>query len=86
MARRRTPRLRRSSRHSPSLALTIGPVTTTVSVGVATTEDGASLSEVVSHAKLALNGAKAAGKRQWRRYKPVRGHAAEAKRPAGGAR
>ena len=54
-------------------ALTTGSVTTTVSIGVATTEDGASLSEVVSRAELVLNGAKAAGKRQWGRYKPVRG-------------
>ena len=53
--------------------LTVGPITTTVTVGVATTEDGAGLSEVISHAKLALSGAKAAGKRQWRRYLPVQG-------------
>jgi diguanylate cyclase (GGDEF)-like protein/PAS domain S-box-containing protein len=53
--------------------LTTGSVTTTVSIGVATTEDGASLSEMVSRAELVLGGAKAAGKRQWGRYKPVRG-------------
>ncbi len=51
--------------------LTAGPVTVTITIGAATTEDGASLSEVVKRAKLVLNGAKAAGKRQWNRYKPV---------------
>jgi diguanylate cyclase (GGDEF)-like protein/PAS domain S-box-containing protein len=51
--------------------LTVGSVTTTITIGVATTEDGASLFEVVSRAKLVLSGAKAAGKRQWSRYKPV---------------
>ena len=53
-------------------ALTAGPVTMTVSIGVATTEDGASLSQVISRAELVLSGAKAAGKRQWGRYQPVR--------------
>ena len=54
-------------------ALTTGSVTMTVSVGVATSEDGASLSQVISRAELVLSGAKAAGKRQWGRYQPVRG-------------
>ena len=53
-------------------ALTAGPVTLTASIGVATTEDGASLSQVISRAELVLSGAKAAGKRQWARYQPVR--------------
>jgi diguanylate cyclase (GGDEF)-like protein/PAS domain S-box-containing protein len=53
--------------------ITAGSVTTAITVGVATTEDDASLFEVVSRAKLVLSGAKAAGKRQWSRYKPVRG-------------
>ncbi len=57
-------------------ALTVGSVTMTVSIGVATTEDGASLSQVISRADLVLGGAKAAGKRQWRRYQPVRGTSA----------
>ena len=60
--------------------LTAGSIITTVTVGVATTEDGASLSEVISHAKLALSGAKAAGKRQWSRYKPVQGAGAAKRR------
>ncbi len=57
-------------------ALTAGSVTMTVSIGVATTEDGASLSQVISRADLVLGGAKAAGKRQWGRYQPVRGTSA----------
>ncbi len=57
-------------------ALTVGSVTMTVSIGVATTEDGASLSQVISRADLVLGGAKAAGKRQWGRYQPVRGTSA----------
>jgi diguanylate cyclase (GGDEF)-like protein/PAS domain S-box-containing protein len=45
-----------------------GPVTTTVTVGVATTEDSGDVDELLRHADLALYAAKAAGKRQWRRY------------------
>ena len=44
---------------------------TTVTVGVATTEDGTGTDELLPHADLALYAAKAAGKRQWRRYQPV---------------
>ncbi|HEX4833314.1 MAG TPA: bifunctional diguanylate cyclase/phosphodiesterase, partial [Trebonia sp.] len=48
-----------------------GLVTTSVTVGVATTMDSADTDELLRHADLALYAAKAAGKRQWRRYKPV---------------
>ncbi|MGH3248689.1 MAG: putative bifunctional diguanylate cyclase/phosphodiesterase, partial [Trebonia sp.] len=52
-------------------ALTTGLVTTTVTVGIATTLDGTDTDELLRHADLALYAAKAAGKRQWRRYQPV---------------
>ncbi|HXT91752.1 MAG TPA: EAL domain-containing protein [Trebonia sp.] len=45
-----------------------GSVITTATVGVATTEDSADVDELLRHADLALYAAKAAGKRQWRRY------------------
>jgi diguanylate cyclase (GGDEF)-like protein/PAS domain S-box-containing protein len=48
-----------------------GLVTTTVTVGVATTDDSTDTDELLRHADLALYAAKAAGKRQWRRYQPV---------------
>jgi diguanylate cyclase (GGDEF)-like protein/PAS domain S-box-containing protein len=51
--------------------LTSGPVVATASVGVATTEDSTDAGDLVRHADLALYAAKAAGKRQWRRYRPV---------------
>jgi EAL domain-containing protein (putative c-di-GMP-specific phosphodiesterase class I) len=38
---------------------------------VATTQDSADVDELLRHADLALYAAKAAGKRQWRRYQPV---------------
>ena len=53
------------------LVLASGTVLTTVTVGVATTEDGTGTDELLPHADLALYAAKAAGKRQWRRYQPV---------------
>jgi diguanylate cyclase (GGDEF)-like protein/PAS domain S-box-containing protein len=46
-------------------------VTTTVTVGVATTVDGTDTDELLRHADLALYAAKAAGKRQYRLYQPV---------------
>ena len=52
-------------------ALASGSVLTTVTVGVATTQDSADTDELLRHADLALYAAKAAGKRQWRRYQPV---------------
>jgi diguanylate cyclase (GGDEF)-like protein/PAS domain S-box-containing protein len=51
--------------------LAVGSAITTATVGVATTEDADSTADLVRHADLALYAAKAAGKRQWRRYQPV---------------
>ena len=51
--------------------LAAGPVTTTATVGVATTADSSSADELLRHADLALYAAKAAGKRCWRHYEPV---------------
>jgi diguanylate cyclase (GGDEF)-like protein/PAS domain S-box-containing protein len=48
-----------------------GSVVMTATVGAATTEDSADVDELLRHADLALYAAKAAGKRQWRRYHPV---------------
>ena len=56
---------------SEPFALQAGAVVATVTVGVATTEDSADTGELLRHADLALYAAKAAGKRQWRRYQPV---------------
>jgi diguanylate cyclase (GGDEF)-like protein/PAS domain S-box-containing protein len=53
---------------SDPFALPGGAVITTVTVGVATTEDSSDVDELLRHADLALYAAKAAGKRQWRRY------------------
>lgn len=51
--------------------LAIGSAIVTATVGVATSEDATSTSDLVRHADLALYAGKAAGKRQWRRYQPV---------------
>jgi diguanylate cyclase (GGDEF)-like protein len=56
---------------SEPFALAGGSVITTATVGVATTEDSADVDELLRHADLALYAAKAAGKRQWRRYLPI---------------
>ena len=56
---------------SEPFALSSGAVLATVTVGVATTQDSADTDELLRHADLALYAAKAAGKRQWRRYQPV---------------
>jgi diguanylate cyclase (GGDEF)-like protein/PAS domain S-box-containing protein len=56
---------------SEPFELANGSVMTTATVGVATTEDSADVDELLRHADLALYAAKAAGKRQWRRYAPV---------------
>src|SRR6202034_4524611 len=53
-------------------ALATGLVTSTVTVGVATTLDSVDTDELLRHADLALYAAKAAGKRQWRRDQPAR--------------
>ncbi len=54
-------------------ALADGSVVSTATVGVATTQDSADVDELLRHADLALYAAKAAGKRQWRRYQAVLG-------------
>ncbi|CAL9358884.1 8-amino-7-oxononanoate synthase [Streptomyces sp. enrichment culture] len=46
-------------------------VTMSASVGVATARDSTDAEELLSHADLALYAAKAAGKRQWRRFRPL---------------
>ena len=51
--------------------LSSSPAIATATVGVATTEDSTDAGDLVRHADLALYAAKAAGKRQWRRYRPV---------------
>jgi diguanylate cyclase (GGDEF)-like protein/PAS domain S-box-containing protein len=50
--------------------LSVGPMSTYASIGVATTEDSIDSVELLAHADLALYSAKMAGKRQWRHYHP----------------
>lgn len=50
--------------------LSVGPLSTYASIGVATTEDSIDSVELLTHADLALYAAKTAGKRQWRPYHP----------------
>jgi diguanylate cyclase (GGDEF)-like protein/PAS domain S-box-containing protein len=47
-----------------------GSVSVSASVGVATNKDSRDVEELLGHADLALYAAKAAGKRQWRRFQP----------------
>ena len=56
---------------SEPFALASGAMLTTVTVGVATSQDSADTDDLLRHADLALYAAKATGKRQWRRYQPV---------------
>ncbi|MFD0569347.1 EAL domain-containing protein [Kitasatospora gansuensis] len=51
--------------------LSVGAVNVSVSLGVATTDDSADSTELLTHADLALYAAKGSGKRQWRRFQPV---------------
>ncbi|MFI5065593.1 MAG: putative bifunctional diguanylate cyclase/phosphodiesterase [Streptosporangiales bacterium] len=51
--------------------LAVGSAIATATVGLATSRDSASPGDLIRHADLALYAAKAAGKRQWRRYQPV---------------
>ena len=69
-------------------ALTVGSVTMTVSIGVATTEDGASLSQVISRAELGPRRRKSRGEAAMAPLPAGAGHQrrGQAKRPAGGAR
>lgn len=53
-----------------SFRLSDGIVSVSASVGIATALDSADAEELLGHADLALYAAKAAGKRQWRRYQP----------------
>jgi diguanylate cyclase (GGDEF)-like protein/PAS domain S-box-containing protein len=46
-------------------------VTVSASVGVATARDSVDAEELLRHADLALYAAKSAGKRQWRRFRPM---------------
>ncbi|MGW7357980.1 aminotransferase class I/II-fold pyridoxal phosphate-dependent enzyme [Streptomyces sp. NPDC054802] len=54
-----------------SFRLSEGIVSVSASVGIATALDSADAEELLGHADLALYAAKAAGKRQWRRYQPA---------------
>ncbi|MDL2074815.1 aminotransferase class I/II-fold pyridoxal phosphate-dependent enzyme [Streptomyces sp. GXMU-J15] len=51
--------------------LSEGTVTVSASVGVATARDSTDAEELLRHADLALYAAKAAGKRQWRRFRQL---------------
>jgi diguanylate cyclase (GGDEF)-like protein/PAS domain S-box-containing protein len=48
-----------------------GTVLTTVTVGVATSDDSSDADQLLRHADLALYAAKSAGKRRWHRYVPT---------------
>jgi diguanylate cyclase (GGDEF)-like protein/PAS domain S-box-containing protein len=51
--------------------LSTGRVLSTVTVGLATSEDSSDADQLLRHADLALYAAKSAGKRQWDRYAPT---------------
>ena len=51
--------------------LSAGSVLTTVTVGVATSDDSSDADQLLRHADLALYAAKSAGKRRWHRYVPT---------------
>jgi diguanylate cyclase (GGDEF)-like protein/PAS domain S-box-containing protein len=51
--------------------LATGSVLTTVTVGVATSDDSSDADQLLRHADLALYAAKQAGKRRWHRYVPT---------------
>ncbi|WRZ96272.1 aminotransferase class I/II-fold pyridoxal phosphate-dependent enzyme [Streptomyces sp. NBC_01007] len=55
---------------SRPFSLREGSVSVAASVGVATAKDSTDAEELLGHADLALYAAKAAGKRQWRRFQP----------------
>lgn len=55
---------------SRPFSLREGSVSVSASVGVATARDSTDAEELLGHADLALYSAKAAGKRQWRRFLP----------------
>ena len=56
---------------SEPFQLSTGSVLTTVTVGVATSDDSADADQLLRHADLALYAAKSAGKRRWHRYAPM---------------
>ncbi|MFI1096971.1 aminotransferase class I/II-fold pyridoxal phosphate-dependent enzyme [Streptomyces sp. NPDC020917] len=56
-------------RLSRPFRLSAGTLDVSASVGIATTRDSRSADELLGHSDLALYAAKAAGKRQWRRYR-----------------
>jgi diguanylate cyclase (GGDEF)-like protein/PAS domain S-box-containing protein len=56
---------------SEPFQLSTGTVLSTVTVGLATSEDSSDSDQLLRHADLALYAAKSAGKRRWHRYAPT---------------
>jgi diguanylate cyclase (GGDEF)-like protein len=56
---------------SEPFQLSAGSALTTVTVGVATSDDSSDADQLLRHADLALYAAKSAGKRRWHRYVPT---------------
>jgi diguanylate cyclase (GGDEF)-like protein/PAS domain S-box-containing protein len=56
---------------SEPFQLSTGTVLSTVTVGLATSEDSSDADQLLRHADLALYAAKSAGKRRWHRYAPT---------------